>query len=254
MPLQPRTTSAASVTPIAGGWRLQIPDGKAEAYRLAQLDDYASLPRGRFPFRTPTSLSLRCRVSEATLPGTWGFGFWNDPFAFSFGLQGTAWRLPVFPNATWFFYASAENYLSFAPGTPRNLPANGFLAQSFCSPKIPPALLAPGILGLPFIFSRTISKWLRVIAGKIIREDSLALAVEVTEWHTYQLAWRKSEVTFSLDGAAVFETPISPRGPLALVLWIDNQYAAWTPEGKIGFGTLPNKSAAWMEIEQIEVG
>src|SRR5512133_3356998 len=145
MSLKPRTTSAASISPIAGGWRLQIPKGPAGIYRLAQLDDYATLPRSRFALRTSASLRLRCRVSEPNLAGTWGFGFWNDPFALSFGLQGMAQRLPVLPNACWFFHASAENHLSFSD----SLPGSGFLAQCFRSAKIPPLLLAPSTFGLP---------------------------------------------------------------------------------------------------------
>lgn len=247
--LNSRHTADASVIPTENGWRLQIPAGEAGHYRLAQLDDYATLPRSRFPLRPPATLNLRCRVSEPALPGTWGFGFWNDPFAFSFGLQGTAQRLPVLPNACWFFHASAENHLSFHD----SFPGSGFLVQTFRSPKIPSVLLAPGVLGLPLLFSKTISGWLRAVARKIISEDSLALEVDVTQWHRYNLSWRESGLAFSVDEVVVFETPISPRGPLATVIWIDNQYAAWRPDGRISFGTLQQRAAAWMEIEQVEV-
>jgi len=249
MSLKPRTTSATSVSPIAGGWRLQIPKGGGGIYRLAQLDDYATLPRSRFPLRAPAALRLRCRVSEPNLPGTWGFGFWNDPFALSFGLQGAAQRLPVLPNACWFFHSSAENYLSFSD----SLPGNGFLAQCFRSPKIPPLVFGPLIFGMPFMFSKTISKWIRAIAGKIIGQSARSLNIDVNQWHQYNLNWRESGVSFSVDNAIVFESTLSPRGPLAAVIWIDNQYAAWTPEGKISFGTLPQKAAAWMEVEQMEI-
>jgi hypothetical protein len=37
-----------------------------------------------------------------------------------------------------------------------------------------------------------------------------------------------------------------------LVIWIDNQFAAWTPEGRVNNGTLENP-AAWMEIERLDV-
>jgi hypothetical protein len=117
--LQPRTTRNGKVTPTENGWRLDIADGGPSAYRLAQLDDYAALARSRFTWRERATLSLRCRVSEPNLPGTWGFGFWNDPFTVSFGLQGMARRLPVLPNACWFFHASAENHcLSRTPTSP----------------------------------------------------------------------------------------------------------------------------------------
>jgi hypothetical protein len=263
--LQPRYSPGAKVTPTENGWHLEIPAGEAGFYRLAQLDDYATLSRSRFPLKTSATLSLRCRVSDLTpsperrgeLPGTWGFGFWNDPFALSFGLQGTARRLPVLPNACWFFHASAENHLSFrspiaAPATGE--PQGGFLAQTFSSPKIPSLLLAPGVFGLPLLFSKMLSRWLRALAGKIISENSLLLNIDVTEWHTYGLSWRASGVVFSVDGTIVFETPVSPRGPLGMVIWIDNQYAAWTPEGRIGMGALQQKAAGRMEIENLETG
>jgi hypothetical protein len=250
MDWQRRTSPAASVEPSAGGWRLQIPPGKAGDYRLAQLDDYSSLPRHRFPIGKTATLSLRCRVSEPNLPGTWGFGWWNDPFAFSFGLQGTARRLPVLPNAAWFFHASAENHLSFQP---EPQPGNGFLAQTFSAPKIPPLLLAPGLLGLPGLFSKTFSKRLRAVAGKMIHEDSQRLELDETEWHTYQLSWRASGVTFSVDAETVFESPVSPRGPLGTVIWIDNQFAAWTPEGRLSSGALPHTAPGWLEIAEVQV-
>ncbi len=240
-------TSAASITPIAGGWRLQIPAGAAGSYRLAQLDDYFALPRSRFPFIAPASLSLRCRVSESLLPGTWGFGFWNDPFMFSLGLQGAARRLPVLPNAAWFFHASPENHLSLR----NQLPGNGFLTQSFSSPKIPSLLMAPSLLAAPLLLSKTFAKWIRAISGKIIGEDSTRLGLDVTQWHTYSLDWNPTHVEFSIDGAAVFETSVSPKGPLGLVIWIDSQFAAFTPEGKINVGTEKNPVPAWMEIETV---
>ncbi len=141
--LTPRNSPGASITTIEHGWRLEIPAGPAGQYRLAQLDHY----RKDFPLSAPSTLRLRCRVSDSALPGTWGFGFWNDPFTVSLGLQGTARRLPVLPNATWFFHASSENHLSLHD----KLPAQGFLAQSFSSPKIPSLLLTPGLLALPFM-------------------------------------------------------------------------------------------------------
>jgi hypothetical protein len=56
-----------------------------------------------------------------------------------------------------------------------------------------------------------------------------------------------------VDGAEVYTTPVSPRAPLGLVLWIDNQYAAFPPSGKVRMGASENKEAAWMELEGIEV-
>ncbi|MFO7583546.1 MAG: hypothetical protein R6W69_02360 [Anaerolineales bacterium] len=266
--LKARATSDGKVEKTDSHWRLEIGNGGPSAYRLAQLDDYAALARSRFVWRERTTLSLRCRVSEPNLPGTWGFGFWNDPFTVSLGLQGMARRLPVLPNACWFFHASAENHLSFTdsnisrfwrkPPTSgdveaQKMPASGFLAQTFSSPRIPSPLLAPGILGSPLLLSRPLSRWLRAnIAGRLIREDAQRLSVDVTEWHEYRLKWDTNCVEYVMDGEKIFETQISPKGPLGLVIWIDNQYAAWRPNGSLGMGVLANPPA-WMEIEGLEV-
>jgi hypothetical protein len=238
------------VTPLENdGWRLEIPAGPAGVYRLAQLDDYFALTRNHFPFKEAASLSLRCRVSESILPGTWGFGFWNDPFVLLFGLQGTPRRLPVLPNAAWFFRASAENHLSLS----NQLPGSGFLAQSFSSPAIPSLLFVPGLLAAPFLFYKVFAKWIRAVARKIIGEDGARLKQDVTQWHTYKLNWQPGRVVFFVDDVAVLETSVSPGGPLGLVIWIDNQFAAFTPEGKISAGALENPAPAWMEITDLEI-
>jgi hypothetical protein len=261
--LRPRNTPREKVEVIPNGWHLEISDGGPSTYRLAQLNDYALLARRRFVWRNQATLSLRCRVSQPNLPGTWGFGFWNDPFTVSLGLQGMARRLPVLPNACWFFYASEHNHLSFSDSkisrfwqkTPtsgdvgvRELPASGFLAQSFSSPRIPSALLGVGVFASPLLLIRPLSKWIRAnIAAKLIREDAKRISVDVTEWHDYRLRWRANQVEYAIDGETVFETATSPKGPLGLVIWIDNQYAAWKPDGSLGMGALENP-AAWMEI------
>jgi len=46
---------------------------------------------------------------------------------------------------------------------------------------------------------------------------------------------------------------ISPRPPLGLVIWMDNQYAAFTPGGKIGIGVLDHPDPAWLEIRALEI-
>jgi hypothetical protein len=208
----------------------------------------------------------------------------------SLGFGGNPFRLPALPNAVWFFGASEESYLSFKDGlraersevqTKRalqtkstfqdsrstknrasttngatNAPfsaqregvaANGFLAQTFRSPKFHPSLIFAG-LALPF--SR---KMTRRMLGKIIDEDGIRLRVDVTQWHRYMLEWRAERVSFEVDHVQVFESPVSPNPPLGLVIWIDNQYAAFTPEGKIGFGVLENPQPAWLEIDELTV-
>ena len=94
--------------------------------------------------------------------------------------------------------------------------------------------------------------------GRVISEDGIDLhsgdqPVATTEWHRYRLEWREERVVFEVDEAQVLESSVSPKPPLGLVIWIDNQYAAFTPEGKIGFGVLENPEPAWLEIKDIEI-
>jgi hypothetical protein len=258
--LIPRSTTGANVEEISGGgrgeaYRLSIPAGPADKYRLAQLDDYTKISRSRFPLHFPLTLSLAARASSSSIRGTWGFGLWNDPFGLSLGLGGNPFRLPALPNAVWFFGASQESYLSFKTPraernevqTKRGITANGFLAQTFRSPKFHPLLIAAG-LALPF--SRKVT---RRMMGRVIGEDGVRLRVDVTPWHRYRLDWRETRVSFEVDNAPVFESPVSPNPPLGLVIWIDNQYAAFTPEGKVGFGVLSNPEPAWLEIKDIDL-
>ena len=272
--LKPRFTPGANVEELlqADGdkaYHLSIPAGKANQYRLAQLDDYPQLRRSDFPWRFPVSFSLSARVSHDSIPGTWGFGLWNDPFGLSLGFGGNPLRLPTLPNAAWFFGASKESYLSFkdarasttdfahlpwraVPGTnasssAQREAANGFLAQTFRSPRFHPSLIPAGI-ALPFSRKKT-----RQLLGKVIDEDGVTLSVDATQWHRYRLDWRENRVSFDVDDIRVFESYVSPNPPLGLVIWIDNQFAAFTPEGKIGFGVLENPEPAWLEIKDMDV-
>ena len=254
--LIPRYSPGASVEKISPkeNYRLIIPAGPATQYRIAQLDDYTKNPRSRFPLITPLSLSLSARTSSNSISGTWGFGLWNDPFGLSLGFGGNPFRLPALPNAAWFFGASQESYLSFKdPRAERNEVQtkreafNGFLAQTFRSPTFHPSLILAG-LALPF--SRKVT---RRVLGKVIDEDGIRLSVDVTQWHRYKLEWREERVSFEVDNVQVFESPVSPNPPLGLVIWVDNQYAAFTPEGKIGFGVLENPEPTWLEIQDLKI-
>lgn len=240
--MKARTTPDASVEKTESSYLLRIPSGDDSAYRFAQIDDYFGLPRRKFPHHSLT-LSLRARTSAFPLPGTWGFGLWNDPFGMSLGFGGRRWQLPALPNAAWFFGASQENHLSFSDN-----PANGFLAQSFRSPKFHPLLIPTGLV---FPFSR---KATRKILGQVVDEDATTLSVDPTQWHSYRLEWSQGGVVWDVDDERVFESSVSPRAPLGLVIWIDNQFASFTPDGKIGFGVLENPEPAWLEIADLNLG
>lgn len=254
--LKPRVTSGGRVQQTgAHSWRLEImavaggeKKGHVNRYHLAQLDDYQGLPRRDFPWQPPINLSLRARASQMQIPGTWGFGFWNDPFGVAFA-RGGGLRLPVLPNAAWFFFASPENYLSLDD----ELPANDAMAATFSSPLRPPLAAIRLLPFLPLIFLPPVARWVRRQVQSFVRQDCTQMILEATEWHLYELKWLHHSVTFSLDGEVLLETGIVPLGNLGLVIWIDNQYAAFTPEGHLGYGTLPVRQKEWIEIEEVVV-
>ena len=249
VPLFPRCTPGAAVgQPAPETWRLCIPAGPAGAYRWAQVDDYLHRARRDFLHRAPLAFSLRARVSAAGLAGTWGFGLWNDPFNLNFGLQGMARKLPTLPNTAWFFWASPPNYLALRD----DHPAQGLLAATFSARPLPAPFMALGGLGLPLLLQPGLARWLRRLARRQVAEDAAALTLDPTAWHIYRLEWRPERVRFWLDDALQFETAVSPRGPLGLVLWIDNQYAAFPPDGRLSAGTLPTPQPAWLELAEIE--
>jgi hypothetical protein len=237
--------SSSLVQQIPGGWRLQIPPGAAGSYRIAQLDDYAGKPRSAFVWRPPCGLEVQARSSSSgATPGTWGFGFWNDPFSLSLGLEGGTRRFPCLPNAAWFFIASHPNYLSFRD----DLPAQGVLASTFRSPHLPALVLAASGILLPLLAIPPLGRAFRRLAGRIIEQDAVQLNINLAEQHLYRIDWQASAVSFVVDGQIVLQTPVSPLAPLGLVLWIDNQFAALPPDGRLRFGTLANPAEAWIEI------
>jgi hypothetical protein len=244
--LHPRISGGGSVIQVdSETWRLAIPPGNKRSYRLAQLDDYTRLRRSAFLWRPPFHIRLQARTSAVEIPGTWGFGLWNDPFSASLGLGGADRRLPALPDAAWFFFASPANYLSFR----NDLPAQGFLAATFRSTPVSSLLLA---LGSPLLVSLLFpgtNRLARLVARKLVRQDAAKMAVDPTDWHTYDLKWTEASVKMLIDESVALDSPFAPRGPLGLVLWIDNQFAAWTPDGRVRLGSLAYHEQAWVELK-----
>jgi len=248
--LESRQTHDARITPKAdGGWRLEIPAGTGGRYRLAQLDDYSNLKRSRFRWAEGINFELRARVAHPCIPGTWGFGLWNDPFAMGAlaGLKGI--RLPKLPQAAWFFYAAHPGYLSLRD----DLAAQGWLASTLCSPTWSSFKLALGLPFLPLLLIPGASRKIRASASSIIRQDARSLSVDPTEWQHYRMEWNTGQTIFFVNDEAVLETRISPAGPLGIVIWIDNQYAAWSPDGKLRYGMCENRNPAWLEIKDLKI-
>jgi hypothetical protein len=243
--LRPNFTRGARVEYLSQDvWRLEIPAGPARRYRLAQLDDYGHLPRRAFRWRPPLDLALEARASEALTPGTWGMGLWNDPFGMAILSGAEMLRLPVLPNTAWFFFASSPNYLSLRD----DLPAQGGLAATFSAPNLPPPTLLPAGLALPLLAFPPTTRWLRRLARRWVRQDACRLEIDPTQWHAYRLQWLAERVRFWVDETLVLESAVVPRPPLGLVLWVDNQYAALPPDGRLRLGTLANPQPAWLEF------
>ncbi len=248
--LEIRTVNGGTVEAVEPGtWRLSMPPGPGGQYRWAQLEDYFGIPRSRFPWKPPFRLSLEARVSGRGIPGTWGFGFWNDPISVSWGVKGAERRMPDLPQAAWYFHASPPNYLSLRD----DQPARGFMTASFSSARIPPLLLLLGVPALPLLVFPPAARWLRRIARSFVKDDARLLEVDPTEWHTYQLEYIGLWVSFQVDGKQQFRTKIAPGGRLGLVMWIDNQFAALPPEGRLHYGMLETKETHWMELRHIRV-
>lgn len=248
--LQMRTTPGSEVVQTSPGqWRMTIPPGPPGRYRWAQLDDYMQLPRAQFCWQAPLVLTLSARVSNQAHNGTWGFGFWNDPFNFNLGIGGASRRLPALPNAAWFFHASPENYLSFRA----DQPASGMLAAVFSAPTIPSPFLAPGAMVLPLLLSAKTTGLVRHLLRAFVKEEARAPGGTWKDWRQFSIAWKENAVTFKIDGDTVLHTRVSPRGRMGLVIWIDNQYASLAPGKRFDSGTLETTQTSWLEIKNLHI-
>jgi hypothetical protein len=174
---------------------------------------------------------------------------WNDPFSFSMGFGGGARRLPALPNAIWFFFASSQNHLSLRD----DLPSNGNLAAIFQSPYLPAYMMSMGLFALPLMALPPVARLLRRWARGFVRQETVSFITDVTQWHRYRLAWEVDRVCFALDDNNIMESTISPHAPLGVVIWIDNQYMAWTPNGRLGYGNLETLHPAWIEIKDFHL-
>lgn len=229
--------------------RLSIDSGDRNRYRIAQVDDYFFRSRHNFVYTPPLSIALEARVSANELPGTWGFGFWNDPFAFGIGIKGSGWRLPALPQAVWFFYGSSANNLSVNS----QKSACGLMASVFSSRAIPSLMLVPALPATLVLPIKPVARLIRRLAARIIHDEFHSLDIDTDSWHSYRMEWLPSGVNFIIDGSPVFSSSLSPKPPLGLVIWIDNQFAAFHADGCVSWGLEANRETAWMEIRNIQI-
>ena len=246
----PRTSAGAEIKNSGNStWRLTIPKGSKSTYRLAQLDDYMQSPRAKFRWEPPVRVQLSARVSRMDHKGTWGFGFWNDPFSMNLGLQGTSRRLPDLPNTAWFFFASPENHLAIR----ETLPGNGMLSAVFSSAQASLPLRAFAGVFMPLAFSGLTSGLLRKILKRLINEDAIQINKKWEEWQQFSINWLSDKVKFSIDGNICHECKISPQGKLGFLIWMDNQFASFAPRDRLKFGTLETFQETSLEIKDLSI-
>jgi hypothetical protein len=242
--------NGGGVLRTSGGLRFVNPPLGGAKYCNAQIDDYQGLPRRRFPHRPPLRLALRARFSHSagTLSGTAGFGFWNDPFLM------TDLRAPMLPRALWFFYAAPPSDMRLAVNTP----GYGWKAAALDVLR-PGAVAALPLAGLGMPLMRKAGIYRRLwpfferrfrIAEQLLGEDVLAGGMRA--WHEYVLDWGSQMATFLVDGRRVLAAS-APRGPLGLVIWLDNQYLAVNPAGRLRYGLVAKSETQWMEIDDLHL-
>jgi hypothetical protein len=233
--VSPVEVGQGTVRPEGQTWQLRIPP-VTTGYHNAQLDDYRTRRRREYRHRPGTRLALSARFSAAAadLVGTAGFGFWNA------ALGDRDQPIPTLPQAVWFFFAAPPNDLPFGPWSLVSATGRGWFAATLDA-GTPRALawapLAPLVLLLnqsPAIRARL---WPVVRRALGIRAEPIPFSL--TDWHDYRLEWRRNSCCFWVDGRLILHTPVSPRGPLGFVCWIDNQYMVATPTGRVAWGTTP---------------
>jgi len=188
-------------------------------------------------------LTLRARVSNGSIPGTWGFGLWNDPFGLSIGGGSELLRLPALPQSAWFFGASRRSYLSFRD----DVPANGFFAQTLRSKPADGGLVGAAA-ALPFA-PRTSRRLMR----RFVEEDGAHVQPRPEMWHSYSVEWRDSGTEFRVDGELILQAQTAPKPPLGVIMGVDNQFAAFRAGERPRWGIEASNEAAWLEIERIGI-
>jgi hypothetical protein len=247
--LRPFLAGGGAVQLLAsGGTRLTIPPSRS-GYADAQLDDTQGLARGEFRWTAPLRLTIRASVNPESPVGTWGFGFWNDPFALSLGQGGAARRWPCGPRALWFFYASPPNEFGFTSG-----PRDGWRAMAIDTPQIHPLLLTPAALLAAALAQVPLVRHpvMRIALSQVTASERQLPAPD-SQLHEYGLVWETEAATFLVDGDVVLHAPRPPRGPLGFIAWIDNQYAVATPQHGLRFGTLATDATQSLCLEHASI-
>lgn len=212
-----------------------------QQYSNAQIHDYGD----GLLHSAPLQMSLQARFSHPieSLKGTAGFGFWNAPFA-----PGSK-RLRL-PRTAWFFFGSPPLDIALA----MDVPSHGFKVATMDAIRplffalLPTAPLGFLLMRVPFVYRR-----LWRVGQHALAVSEKALSFDITTWHTYRLDWQTNGVRFWVDDVLVHQSRYSPNGKMGFVAWIDNQYAVVTPQGRFGWGLIPELEAQTLELKAIEI-
>ena len=208
----------------------------------AEIDDHRTVPRHRLPWAPPLRMTVRARMSHRAgeMLGTAGFGFWNDPFDWVGNVQ-------VPPNALWFFYASPQSDMAFAPG----VRGHGWKAATLNAGRADKLTMAlgnfvfqlPGMSKLVFNLAQT-----RINAHEQLLDD-----VALTDWHEYRIDWLPREAVFFVDDVEVLRAPNPPNMPLGFVAWVDNNFSIMGPGREFAFGRMAIPHKQWMELSRVRI-
>jgi hypothetical protein len=194
--------------------------------------------------------SVRARSSIPDPPGTFGFGFWNDPFSLSLGMGGAARKLPAAPQCAWFFYGSPPHDLPLAEG----VPGSGWKVQTLAFRPLPSLILAPAAAGGVLLASLPPTRrWAFRQARRFYQAEERLLEIDPSAWHAYAVEWTAAAVRFFVDGAETLRSTHPPIPPLGLVLWIDNQFAVASSAKGFGFGVLRLDRGQTLELEDARI-
>ncbi|MEO8606301.1 MAG: hypothetical protein ABI690_00340 [Chloroflexota bacterium] len=221
--------------------QLTVPPTSNQVYSDAQLTDYAG--KSGFVWRPPLRMTVRATMS-ADLKGTAGFGFWNHPFVP--GEKG--FRLP---QATWFFFSAPPSDMALAKG----VPGPGWKAATINATRwqflamLPTAPIGLLLMRVPALYQRLWPIGQQAIGVSEQLLDSQLLL----DMRTYILEWHPNKILFLVDDRLVHQAAVRLNGPLGFIIWVDNQYAVVTPQGKIGFGLVDIKNPQSLIVESVRI-
>lgn len=236
--LQPHCVGSGRLEPLPNGTRFLLPGSTQRGYSDSQLDDFHGRHRRDYRWRPPATFVVRARFSHsaAHLRGTAGFGWWNNPFAADRAMLPTA-----APKNLWFFFASPPANLALTGAWA----GQGWFAQSL---NVPSLFHFAGALGLLLLRLPKIYGLMQRAAIRLTRAAEAPFpTLDITQWHEYRIEWDRSQADFFVDGERRLRVPHPPTEPLAVVIWMDNQWA----DRRGRSGILEIVEEQWMEVEDM---